>query len=46
MQTELLCISVLSVASGRWVELASALTPPPPNTPGGLRAAVCDCGTP
>ena len=39
MRTEFLSISVLRVASGPRVNLAScksALSPPPPPTPGGL----------
>ena len=45
MRTEFLCVSVLRVASGPRVKLAScksALTP----SWGLGRAAVCDCGTP
>ena len=51
MRTEFLCISVLRVASGPRVKLAScksALNPPVVfSSFWGLgRAAVCDCGTP
>ena len=51
MRTEFLCISVLRVASGLRVKLAScksALNPPVVSSSSWClgRAAVCDCGTP
>ena len=47
MRTEFLCVSVLRVASGPRVKLASCLDLSVSSSSWGLgRAAVCDCGTP
>ena len=47
MRTEFLCISVLRVASGLRVKLASCKSAFKPSSSWCLgRVAVCDCGTP